>query len=447
MKQLLIFIFSVAIFTGCSDEPAKLQQHEPAVQTTSNPNAVAVNALTRTNLGISFAKVERRPVRKTFRLPGEFELRPDAWRDYTPTFSGKVNLRVKQYDKVKKGQVLFTVDSPEWRDLQHQLNESLSNTKIVEDKINIAEKSLDEAKATKKLLKQRIDQLKKANVKNAELETELLKTTKRIEVLKAQLNLTKKEFETAKQHYKHSLHNADVLTGVSCPELLKEIEGVPYWSILSLVEFKATEDAVVQTLGVTNGGWAEVGTTVIRTVKPNALRFRAEALQSDLLKFKNGMSARIVAPQGSSIEINEFMQGDITLGFEGNSLQRTIPIFVTPDLMEDWANAGVAAYLEVFVSGSERAELAIPKKSIIRDGLKDIFFRRNPKNPNEVIKIEADLGVDDGRWVVVKSGVRAGDEVVLEGVYELKLATASDTGKPQEKGHFHADGKWCDGNH
>jgi hypothetical protein len=39
----------------------------------------------------------------------------------------------------------------------------------------------------------------------------------------------------------------------------------------------------------------------------------------------------------------------------------------------------------------------------------------------------------------VNSGVAAGDEVVLDGVYELKL---TGSGKPQGAGHFHADGTW-----
>jgi hypothetical protein len=40
---------------------------------------------------------------------------------------------------------------------------------------------------------------------------------------------------------------------------------------------------------------------------------------------------------------------------------------------------------------------------------------------------------------VVNSGVKEGDEVVLEGVYELKLAGG---GKATGGGHFHADGTW-----
>ena len=52
------------------------------------------------------------------------------------------------------------------------------------------------------------------------------------------------------------------------------------------------------------------------------------------------------------------------------------------------------------------------------------------------------MGANDGRWVVIKSGVLEGDEIVLDGVYELQLATASDSARG---GHFHADGTFHEG--
>ena len=54
-----------------------------------------------------------------------------------------------------------------------------------------------------------------------------------------------------------------------------------------------------------------------------------------------------------------------------------------------------------------------------------------------VIRCDADLGVDDGRFVEVKSGLADGDEIVVDGAYELVLATS---GSQQKGGHFHADG-------
>ena len=67
----------------------------------------------------------------------------------------------------------------------------------------------------------------------------------------------------------------------------------------------------------------------------------------------------------------------------------------------------------------------------------DVVFRRDPADPDKVIRVDADLGVDDGRWIEVKSGLMDGDEVVGPGAYELMLASS---GSAPKGGHFHADG-------
>jgi multidrug efflux pump subunit AcrA (membrane-fusion protein) len=119
---------------------------------------------------------------------------------------------------------------------------------------------------------------------------------------------------------------------------------------------------------------------------------------------------------------------------------RTIDLVMTPDTgapaAAPWARAGVAASLEVTLEGGG-TELSIPVSAVVRDGAKPIVFRRDPKNPDKVIRLEADLGLDDGRWIEIKSGVREGDEIVLAGNYQLLLATS---GSAPKGGHFHSDG-------
>ena len=118
---------------------------------------------------------------------------------------------------------------------------------------------------------------------------------------------------------------------------------------------------------------------------------------------------------------------------------RSFAVYASVDGERSWVRPGIASYLELVTAGSGRARLAIPKQAIVRDGLTDVFFRRDPKDPDKVIRVEADLGASDGIWVTVKSGVRNGDQVVVEGVYELNIAS-SLSGKDLSGGHFHADG-------
>ena len=49
------------------------------------------------------------------------------------------------------------------------------------------------------------------------------------------------------------------------------------------------------------------------------------------------------------------------------------------------------------------------------------------------------MGVGDGRWVEINSGISLSDQIVLDGAYELKLAS-QQSGTSQKGGHFHADG-------
>jgi multidrug efflux pump subunit AcrA (membrane-fusion protein) len=79
-----------------------------------------------------------------------------------------------------------------------------------------------------------------------------------------------------------------------------------------------------------------------------------------------------------------------------------------------------------------------------QDGLAPVFFRRDPKDSNKAIRTNADLGIDDGRWVVVHSGLRAGDEIILDGAFQLMLASTQSGGTPAG-GHFHADGTFHSG--
>src|SRR5262245_61156278 len=67
---------------------------ERSAESAAITNRIAIPHAVRQNLGITFVKVERRPVQQTMRFPGEFELRPDARREYRVMAPGRVNLHV-----------------------------------------------------------------------------------------------------------------------------------------------------------------------------------------------------------------------------------------------------------------------------------------------------------------------------------------------------------------
>ena len=127
------------------------------------------------------------------------------------------------------------------------------------------------------------------------------------------------------------------------------------------------------------------------------------------------------------------MTGTLRIGLAGDVDDRTIDLYIVPDQLSSWARSGVIAQAEITTQGTEMSELAIPMAAVQQDGLIPVIFRRDPENPNQAIRMEADLGMDDDRWVAVLSGLRDGDEVVLDGGFQLMLATS---GTIQKGGPF-----------
>jgi hypothetical protein len=203
----------------------------------------------------------------------------------------------------------------------------------------------------------------------------------------------------------------------------------------------AVAAGIVETVGITPGGLAEENGLILTLVQPDQIRFRARGLQTDLGVLTKGLAARIAPPQGGSVPIDDAMTGTLQIGLSADADERTVDLIVTPAKLATWARAGVSAHLEITLAGGGE-ELAVPLSTVVSDGAVPIIFRRDPTNPDKVIRTEADIGITDGRWIVIKSGVKAGDEIVLGGSYQLMLATSGNASKG---GHFHPDGTFHEG--
>ncbi len=450
----LAAITATVLMTACRPD-ATSHDHEHGDDQTTNdtPNRLAIPQRVRQNLGISFVDVQKRSVRETMRIAGQFELRHDARREYHVMLSGRITLLVAQYDHVDKGQPLFHLESPDWQQMQNELVTTANAMKRSHADVAVAQAKLSELQQSITFIQDRIAKLADANVRRVELEANLAEKRNALPRLEADLDAVRTQFDTAHTQYEVMLSTAASLTGIERKSLgdnvddhghVHESEGPPPWQSIDRITVRAEAPGVVDRVVVTNRGWSEAGELVLDTVVPDMLRFHADALQTDITLFKNGQPARIAPPQGGSIDLQDTVDGHITIGIEAHTVQRTVPIYLTPRTVPDWAKAGVTAYLEVFMDGDVDGSLAIPEAAIVRDGLDSIFFRRDPKDPNQVIRVLADLGASDGRWVEVLSGVRAGDQVVLDGVYPLMLAT-SDRGERDTGFHVHADGTVHDG--
>ena len=386
---------------------------------------------------------------------------------------GRVELLVEQFQKVEAGTPLYRINSPEWRDIQQSianadahLKQTMTELSSFESLMAAHERHHQNLIQSIKVWSERVKMLEAIPEKDeasmreyftaqaslAEARSELSKAYEEDVVLRTDRIKTETRVDAAQTRFTLAIENAASLLDMSPKQLLETStlnpNSKPIWQRITTLEIQAKDSGVVEAIEVTNGAWVERGTNVLTIVKPYRLRFHAFGLQSDLGVLRNGLKVKIVPPAptagGTAIPIHDTMSGTLNIGLEGDMQERTIDLYVTPDELSSWARPGVTAQLEITTDSTDVPELAIPMAAVQQDGLVPVIFRRDPKNPNQAIRIEADLGKNDDRWVSVLSGLMDGDQVVLDGGFQLMLATS---GTIQKGGHFHADGTYHEGEH
>lgn len=446
-----------------SEDPSK------RAESSLPPGGVAIPGSVRTNLGLTFARVERRAVVDTLRVPGRFELQPNARREHRSALAGRVTLLAHQYQAVDVGAPLYELNAPGWRDLQRELAETQSAIQLAGARV-AALPALIEAHELHEqglrdmvdLWSRRVEQLQELQASGAGRAADLAEAQAQLtgarssfgEVLEkdAEINLRhlelSSELQSAQARLTLQLTAAAALTGLEEADLVAPVgaspEAPPRWQVLRSITVRAALHGVVERNAVTDGAWVEEGELVTTVVDPTALRFRAVALQSDLGVLATGLPATVVSAQGHGIGLSAPIPATLQIGLDADPQHRTIELLASFAASAPWARPGVAAYLEVTASASAATELAVPLAAVQQDGLERVLFRRHPSQPDLAIRMRADLGEDDGRWVVVHSGLAEGDEVVLDGAALLLLATAD---KPAQGVHVHADGTVHTGDH
>ncbi len=483
MKRVLANLWTLSalaafVITSSCSEPSGNDPENSAVGATSSepepssdPSRIAVSPSVRSNLGIRFVTVERRRVEQTRRLPGSFEYLPSARREYRTMLPGRIELFVRQFERVDAGQPLFRVAAPAWNELQQRGLQHESTIEGIEAELESFE-SLQTAhaehesklEASIEVLQARVEQLQELVEAGGGRITELADAraalARDLALLAAaneeaaQLRAKRKSNEvrlrgerTAKESLLNGMSTLVDLDVRAVDQTANSTgEPVPLWKSLETLVVTASEPGIVEELALTNGAWADERAVAIQVVRPELLRFRAMGLQSDLGVLRDGLEARIVPPTPTNadraIGLQDTMRGTVMLGLSADPDSRTVELFVVPETLSSWARPGVTAQLEITTDSSAAEELAVPLAAVQQDGLEAVLFRRNPKNPNEVIRIEGDLGTNDGRWVSVLSGLRDNDEVVLDGSFQLMLASS---GSMQKGGHFHSDGTFHEG--
>lgn len=440
----------LGMVAGCGDADehgqagGRMEEHAP-----TPTNRVDIPDAVRRNLGITFARVEPRNVERVLRVPGRFELLASARREYRAPLEGTVEVLVNAQQQVEAGTPLYVLRSAAWQRLGQDASAARARVdsmgpifaalqaqeRTQRERVNVWEERLAQLDRIREAGGGSASQFAEARTQLSAAHSDLAELAVRMAELESSrrgAEATLSAFEAQRGHILSTAGCADAAGESGAPDGVAAAGAAARGDLVVCAAASGRVDAIM----VTQGGRVDASSHVMSVVDPSNVWFRARALQSDLGRLAEGMPAAVAPPTGGSLESLPPVGGSLVIGAVADAEGRTIDLLLLPETPAAWARAGVAASLEVTLEDAPE-ELAIPLSAVVRDGAKPVIFRRDPANPDRAIRLDADLGPSDGRWIAVLSGLREGDQVVVAGAYQLML---SMSGSSPKGGHFHADG-------
>lgn len=111
----VLFVGGVSVAFGAPDSCGDVHEHEhdAASCEKEEKKVVVVPVAVQKTMGLTTARAERRRLASTRSFPGRFELTPDARQTAATPVAGRLSLYVAPLARVKKGDRLFSVFSPD----------------------------------------------------------------------------------------------------------------------------------------------------------------------------------------------------------------------------------------------------------------------------------------------------------------------------------------------
>ncbi len=244
---------------------------------------------------------------------------------------------------------------------------------------------------------------------------------------------------TSEISYRQQLRALAVLTGLSVEDLEADGPQGHGWLRLESIPLRAPAAGLVTEVTATGGEWLEGAATVARIVDPTNVVFRGEVPEADTLRIPAGAPVRIEVGCAECAPIETQLLTPLSIA---DPRTRTVGLEIALPGDGSVFPDGVSATAAVLLERSKHEEVLLPTACVVQDELETLVFRRDPAQPDQVIRTPVSIGRRAEGLVEILSEVGVGDEVVRDGAHQLRL---TGTGKAPANGHFHADGTFHEG--
>jgi cobalt-zinc-cadmium efflux system membrane fusion protein len=359
-------------------EPAPHQDEAPRHEELPTKVRLAPDVVRAAGIKTSPAVMDSLP--ETVDLTGEIAADPDRSARLAARVPGRiVEVRAKEGDRVKAGQVIAVLESPE---------------------LARARASLASAEARARAARLNADRLRSLEVKS-------LAAGQEVAVAAAEAAALDAEVAAARQTLDAFGQSADQAAGRTARVTIKTPIG----------GFVLTRDAV-------QGQSVDAEHVIAVVGDLERVYFLGRLFEKDLARVKVGASAEVRLNAYPA----EVFEAEIeTIGRQIDPAARTVTARIVVKNHGDLVKVGLFGTARV-VSGPAAAtekRVVVPRSAVTRVANRDVVFVRQPHGDFELHPVT--LGPTASGRVVILSGLRAGEEVVVDGAFTLKSAILKGT--------------------
>jgi RND family efflux transporter MFP subunit len=254
--------------------------------------------------------------------------------------------------------------------------------------------------------------------------------------LKKEFLIAEAEFQRAQELYEQRAIPKKRLTEA---RLEFEAKRASYQAVSEQVDLSQDDfalvapiDGYIEKINFILGDRVEAGQELFLVSNPERIMLRADVPESQIQKAMETEDASfLVSGLDTLFNVTRLHGKKTSVGSTVDAVSHTIPVFFE---LNNWKNRiKIGMHAQVFLSsGAVRTCLAVPKASLIdEDGNKTLYLQSTGESFEKRI---VRTGLEEGGFVEITQGVRAGERVVVKGAYQVRLASL---GANASMGHGH----------
>ncbi|WP_097026532.1 efflux RND transporter periplasmic adaptor subunit [Clostridium peptidivorans] len=403
LRGILLTLSAIIVLTGCSKGKANNKATEN-VEVNLTPVQVAL--------------VKKDTIKDITMISGK--VIPTQEVAVSPKLGGKVtDIRVKVGDKVNKGDILFALDDS---DAQARVDQAQSGVQSSQAAIEQAQSGVASAKAAYDTAKANYEaslekiQNAKVNLERMKVlyeegiisksqyeQAQLAASDSSLEVLKSQLA----QAEAAYKQPQASQKQAQAAMGQSAASYKQAVQA------LEDTVVRAPIDGFVTALNIEVGEMSSNMQAPITISNLNKVYVKINVTENLINKIKSGDK---VTANFSALNNKEFIGTISTITPAANSTTQLFDVNIEIDNKDNEIKSGMFANIKLSTNTKKNA-LIVKSEAVLQKEDKNIVYI---VKDNKTMEKQVSIGIDNGDFAEITSGLSQGDKVVIKGQHYVE---------------------------